>query len=62
MVKITPDHKRAVLLLRYHKEAPTEERPTFESEQRIGNKLGITMNQVKHICRYHFNKLRSVPL
>ena len=62
MVKISDEHKTAILLLRYHTEKPTNEYPVFESYQRVANKLGITLNQVQHICRHHFRKMLKVPV
>ena len=62
MVKISDERKTAVMLLRYHSEKPTSEFPVFESYQRVANKLGITLNQVQHICKYHFRKMLKVPM
>ena len=57
MKKLSDKIKRVIFLLRYHTDRPTQKYPIFDSCQRIANGLGITLNQVEHVCRHHFAKL-----
>ena len=57
MRKISSELKAAILLARYHCSRPARPHPTFLSQQRLANVLGITKNQVAHVCNQHFSKL-----
>jgi hypothetical protein len=46
------DVKRAVLLLRFHTQDPIKPYPVYETYASIAKSLGITYNQVQHICRF----------
>ena len=61
MRQITPEVKTAIMLARFHSASPGNLHPTFMSYQRLANILGVTKNQVAHVCCKYFAKLQPVP-
>ena len=55
-MKIKSEVHHAVLLLRYHHRQPKQPYPTFESSASVARALGLTENQVVHICKKQFTK------
>ena len=55
-MKMASDVQHAVLLLRYHHRQPKHPYPTFESSASVARALGLTENQVVHICKKQFTK------
>ena len=59
-LEVQAEIKKAVLLMRFHKENPTENDVTFLSFVKIAKICGLSVNQATHICRHAIMKSTQV--
>ena len=54
MRQISDELKKMILLTRYHDAQPASQHPTYRSCKSIADVIGVTKNQVDHVCKQYF--------